>query len=810
MPYDGRHQKGVWGPFEELAPKGPTLHGAFWWKKKWWLLLATMTLLSLIGGGWGIVYLGRDLPPLETLKSYQPSLVTRVYSDDNRPIGQFFIEKRILVPLDQIPQDLIRALIAVEDARFYEHGGFDLFGIFRAAFANLSSMKIKQGASTITQQLTRSLFLTPQKDIKRKIKEILLARKIETLFTKEQILEMYFNQIYFGHGAYGIQAAARTYFAKDVGQLTLSEAGFLAGLPKAPTDYSPYFSPQRAKQRQGIVLGRMLETGFITEAQYREAYQQDLYFQKLQPEQEIAPYFLEYVRQYLISNYGAEQLYRGGLNIYTTLNIEMQLAANKALDEGLRDIDKRQGFRGPVGHQLIDGPAQSPAEKEGSVTTGEPIVGEMLEGVVTKVESDQVWVAGSGLTGKILMQDMSWAKKRLKGAHLEDVEILQSFTPGDLLKVGDQVKVAMKRKEPASQEIFFTLDQEPLVEGALLAIDPRTGDIKTMVGGYDFKRSEFNRAILAKRQPGSAFKPLIYGVAIEQGLTPSTIVVDAPVIFTDPISQKTWKPTNYEDRFYGPISLRDALAFSRNVATIKLLERVGIQNVIAFSKKAGITSPLTADLSLALGTSSVSLVELASAFGVFANQGVRVEPMAIRSVTDSAGEVLEHHEPLAEEVLSPEVAYIVTNMLQDVILRGTGVRARELGHSLAGKTGTTNDFTDAWFVGYTPNLVTGVWVGFDDRRSLGDREAGSTAALPIWIDFMREALKQIPVMTFPIPTNIEFAKVNPQTGLLAPNGDREARVEIFIKGAEPLQSPVSPPSVIDFYRMDQSSDDQSL
>ncbi len=814
MPYEGRHNKGVWGPFEELASKGPTRFGTLWQTRKWWFIVSTIVFLPLVGGGGALTYLGQDLPPVEALKSFQPSLVTRVYADDNRLIGQFFIEKRIMVPLVHIPQDMVHAIVAVEDSRFYEHKGFDLVGILRASIANLASMKIKQGASTITQQLARSLFLTPERNLKRKTKEILLAMKIEQLYTKEQILEMYFNQIYFGHGAYGVQAAARTYFGKDANQLTLAEAAFVAGLPKAPKDYSPYLSPQRAKQRQGIVLGRMLEESFITQNQYQQAYQQDLYFQKLLPEQEIAPYFLEHVRQYLIARYGAEQVYKGGFNVYTTLNIEMQMAAHKALNEGLRAIDKRQGFRGAVGHEDPPGAdeqsIQASVEKEGSVTTGELGVGEVIEGVATKVENDHVWVAASGLSGKILMQDMAWAKKRLKGPYLDQVEILQNATPKDLLKAGDVIKVALKMKDPRTQEIFFTLEQEPLVEAALLSIDPRTGAMKAMVGGYDFKRSEFNRTLMARRQPGSAFKPLIYALAIEQGFTPSTVLVDAPVIFTDPVSQKTWKPTNYEERFYGPIPLRDALAYSRNVATVKLLEKVGVQNVITFSKKLGVTSPLTPDLSLALGSSSVSLMELVSSFGVFANQGVRMEPMAIRSVTDASGKVLEYHEPSAQQVLSPEVAYVVTSMLQDVIQRGTGVRARELGHSLAGKTGTTNDFTDAWFVGYTPNLVAGVWVGFDDRRTLGDREAGSTAALPIWMGFMGEVLKQIPQMNFPIPENVVFAKVNPKTGLMSQEEDQDAKVEIFVKGNEPSPSPPSRPSVIDFYRMDQAIEDLPL
>ncbi len=671
-------------------------------------------------------------------------------------------------------------------------------------------MRIKQGASTITQQLARSLFLTPDRDMKRKLREIILARKIEKLYTKNQILEMYLNQIYFGHGAYGVQAASRTYFGKDISEIILAEAAFIAGLPKAPRDYSPYLSPQRAKQRQGIVLGRMLEEGFMTQEQYQQAYQEDLYFKKLQPEQEIAPYFLEYVRQYLIETYGAEVVYRGGLNVYTTLSVKLQKAANAAVNAGLLAVDKRQGFRGAVGHEALEEAEEATVEKVGTVTTGEPDPGEMVEAVVTELHDDHARVRVSGMEGKILLEDMAWAKRRIQGPDLQEVQILKDARPEDILEVGNVVKVALKRKDPKKQENYFVLEQEPLVEAALLAIDPRSGDIKAMVGGYDFKRSEFNRAVLAKRQPGSAFKPLIYAAAMEQGFTPSTILVDSPVIFTDPVSQKTWKPTNYEERFYGPTPIREALVYSRNVATIKLLREVGIYNVIEFSKRLGVASQLAPDLSLALGSSSLSLIELASALGVFANQGVRVDPLAIRSITDSEGNVLEIHEPAAQEVVSPEVAYIVTSMLQDVIQRGTGRRARKLGYPLAGKTGTTNDFTDAWFIGYAPNLVAGVWVGFDDRRSLGNREAGSVAALPIWIQFMREALREAPPRNFPIPENITFAKVDPHTGLLAPDGYLDAKVEIFIKGSEPPLSPRSKPSVVDFYRLDYSSADRSL
>jgi len=394
----------------------------------------------------------------------------------------------------------------------------------------------------------------------------------------------------------------------------------------------------------------------------------------------------------------------------------------------------------------------------------------------------------------------------LKGPDLlKDVDLNSNAKPSDILHVGDVIKVKLRRLDARTKTAAFSLDQDPVVEGALIALDPRTGAIKAMVGGYDFKRSEFNRALSARRQPGSAFKPIIYATAIERGLTPATIVVDSPIVFVDEEQQKVWRPENYESKFYGPISLREALVHSRNLATVKLLDRVGIKNVVEFAKRVGIQSPLTPDLSMALGSSSVSLIELTSAYGVFADEGVRAEPMAVLSVTDSSGQVLEEHEPVANEVISKETAYVVTNMMEDVIQRGTGWRAKVLNRPLAGKTGTTNDFTDAWFVGFTPNLAVGVWVGFDDVRSLGDREAGASAALPVWINFMRAAFEIVPETTFPIPENVVYAKIDPQTGLLAPEGAENAAIEIFVKGTEPTKVSHPQPKPAEFFRIDAAS-----
>jgi penicillin-binding protein 1A len=742
-----------------------------------------LTLVASAAGGAAVWALSRNLPDIGALRSYQPSLVTRVYADDNRQIGQFFVEKRVLTPLARIPKGLINAVIAVEDSRFYQHEGLDIIRIVKALAVDLVSMELREGASTITQQLARSLFLTQEKTLGRKAKEMLLALKIERLLAKDEILEMYLNQIYFGHGAYGVQAASRTYFAKDVGDLTLAEMAFVAGLPKAPSNYSPYFNPDRAKQRQGVVLKRMLDEGFLTDPEFRAAYEQDLYFAKYQPQEAIAPYFLEYLRQQLTATYGEEMVYKGGLNVYTTLNVDMQKAAVDALREGLRAIDKRQGYRGPLARSE-EAPTPEAGPVAGRLTAPPPKPGDIVEGVVAKVGSQQAIVdlaaGGSGVLG---IEDAAWARKRLLPPNFVTAEMRPQAPLNKILATGDRILTRVKRREP-SGTWSLALEQEPLVEGALVALDPRTGAIRGMVGGYDFKRSEFNRAVSARRQPGSAFKPFIYAAAIDKGWTPSSILVDSPVMYDDSVLQRVWKPTNYEDRFYGPISMRDALIHSRNVATVKLLEQVGIPSAIDFARRLGITSPLAKDLSLALGSSSVGLLELTSALGVFAAEGRRVEPVGLRSVTDHGGTVLAYYEPAPTAVVSRETAYIVTNMLEDVVQSGTGIRARVLGRPVAGKTGTTNEFGDAWFVGYAPNLAVGVWVGFDDRRSLGDREAGASVALPIWVAFMKEAFTQLPVQAFPIPDGIVFAKVDPETGGLAAPGEA-AKVEIFVRDTEP-------------------------
>ena len=769
--------------------------------RRWHITLITLAalflaaLLATVGVLW---YYAQDLPELSQLQNYQPSLVTQVYSSDQQLIGQFFIERRILTPLGQIPEHLRRAVIAVEDVRFFEHPGLDYIGILRAAWTNLRRGGKVEGASTITQQLARSLFLSSERTFDRKVRELVLAYKMELVSTKEQILETYLNQIYFGQGAYGVASAAQSYFGKDLAGLTVAEAAFLAGLPKSPNHFSPFKNYARAKKRQEHVLERMEEAGFLTSAQREEALAEPLSFRRPGSEQ-TAPYFVEYVRQHLVAKYGEAMVYKGGLRIKTTLNLGMQRAAEAAFKTGLRELDKRQGWRGPL--RTVD-PATLTTGNQPVATIDQPLaIGDEREAVVTKSGKDVFWVQIGNVSAKLLFDDMAWAKRRLTGPDLAK-DIAVASTPKQVLKPGDVIEVKIKKID--KEQVYVQLEQTPLVEGGLIALDPDKGAIRAMVGGYDFNRSEYNRAVQAHRQPGSAFKPIIYATAINQGMSPGSVVLDAPVVYEQVEEEKTWKPENYGKRFHGMVSLRDALAHSHNLATVRLLDKVGIKNVIEFARQVGITSPLSADLSLGLGSSSVGLLELTSAYGVFLNQGNRAEPFAIISVTDNAGKVLEQEDVQTQEVLSKETAYLITNMMEDVVQKGTGQAAKSLGRPIAGKTGTTNEFINAWFIGGTPNLVAGIFVGFDDRRSLGETESGAHAALPIWVTFMKEALRTLPVVPFTIPEGITFVKVDPSTGLLnTEQEDQPGNVEIFARGSEPTQAVQRRSDPMDFYKIDQ-------
>ena len=761
----------------------------------------TVVLIGFVAGLATVGYLLQDLPPITGLHEYQPSLVTRVYSADKQVIGQFFVERRILVPLEKIPRYLVNAVVAIEDSRFFEHRGLDFVGIARAAITNLVSGKIRQGASTITQQLARSLFLSPKRDYERKAKEALLALKMEQVLGKEQILELYLNQIYFGHGAYGVQSAAQTYFGKEVGQLTVAEAAYLAGLPKGPADYSPYYHPEASKKRQATVLRRMVEERFITTAEAETAMAEDVAFRR-QTRDEPAPYFVEHVRQRLMATYGEAMVYKGGLQVYTTLSLPEQQVATTVLLEGLRQLDKRQGYRGPLRRGVS--PDEFSAKLVGSGASADPPLrpGEIIEAVVSKVGKDGLTVLARGLTGRIAADDVMWARRRLKGPDpVKHVKDTGAKTPVELFKVGDVIEVSLKKMVGDVAQMI--LEQTPLVEGAMLSLDPRTGAVRTMIGGYDFLRSEYNRATSARRQPGSAFKPMIYAAAINQGLSPGTPIVDSGVVYNENDPDLVWRPENYDQKFEGLITLRQSLAQSRNAATVRLLEKIGINPVLDLAQNLGITAPLANDLTLALGSSGVTLQELTAAYGTFFNQGIRLEPYTVESVLDSNGQVLEMHVPEPRSVMSKESAYLIANMMEDVIQRGTGQAAKGMGRPLAGKTGTTNDFTDAWFVGGAPNLVTGVWVGFDEIRTLGDRESGARAALPIWMRYMKAALESLPVMPFTMPDGIVEVRIDPATGLLAPDGSDQGTVEVFLRGTEPTKHAEMKSSPSQFFQFDQ-------
>ncbi|MCX5722393.1 MAG: PBP1A family penicillin-binding protein [Nitrospirae bacterium] len=751
----------------------------------------------MLGLGGLVWHLANDLPPLDQLETYQPSLVTQVYSSDQQRIGQFFIERRIQTPLAEIPERFRRAVIAVEDVRFFEHPGLDYIGMLRAAWTNVRRGGKVEGASTITQQLARSLFLSSERTFDRKVRELILAYKMELVLTKDKILELYLNQIYFGQGAYGIASASQTYFGKDLSALTTAEAAFLAGLPKSPNNYSPFKAYERAKKRQEHVLTRMEEAGFLTEAEREEAAAETLNFRRPGGEQ-AAPYFVEHVRQLLVAKYGEALVYKGGLKVFTTLNMEMQKAAETAFAAGLRELDKRQGWRGPL--RTVDPAVLAPSVV--GVTASQALkTGDYREAVITKVAKDHFLAQVGPVTARLAFEDMAWAKRRLTGPDTaKDAFVNPNLK--QVLKPGDVVEVMVKKLE--RDVVHVQLEQTPLVEGGLIALEPAKGAIRAMVGGYDFGRSEYNRAIQAHRQPGSAFKPIIYAAALNQGMSPASMILDAPVVYERELEEKTWKPENYGHKFHGMVSLREALAHSYNLATVRLLDKVGIRNVLEFAKTVGITSPLAADLSLGLGSSSVGLLELTSVYSVLLNEGNRVEPYAIVSVEDSAGKVLELAESQALPVISKETAYGITNMMEDVIQKGTGQAAKSIGRPIAGKTGTTNDFINAWFIGGAPNLVAGVYVGFDDGRPLGETESGAHAALPIWINFMKESLKQVPVMAFTVPEGVTFVNVDPATGLL--DGEQEGQtgtVELFIKGSEPTQAPQRRLDPTDFYKMDQ-------
>ncbi len=755
---------------------------------KYILLIAAVSIVVGIAFG-GYFAINRGIPSIKEVSEYRPLVGTKVYDDEDSLLGELKIEKGIFVPVQNMPEHMINAVIAIEDARFWRHKGIDYLAILRAVFKDILYGELKEGGSTITQQLAKVMFLTPEKTIKRKLREAALAIKIEKNLDKEEILELYLNKVYFGHGAYGVEMASRIYFGKSVKDLTLSEASIIAGLIRAPSAYSPYNNIRRARGRQLIVLSRMEEEGFIKRSEKEKALAQPIYLSTKRRDIEVNNYFLEYIRKYLIEEYGEEIVYRKGLNVYTTLNKKSQISAAKALQAGLQELDRRRGWRGPIDHKDdID----IEREKERSEPANSVVTeaNEVVSGLVLEVKKDEAVIKSRGIIGKLSIKDAQWAStvidsKTGKRKTLKDFALTQILTPGDIIKV--------RVKSVHNNNVLFALEQDPEVQGAVVALEPDTGFIRTLIGGYDFIKSEYNRALYAKRQPGSAFKPIIYATALDNDFTPASIIVDEPITYYGGPKGK-WEPENYDHKFYGPTSLREALTYSRNVVTIKLVEEVGISKVIEFARKIGIQGEMPHDLTLALGSLSLTPFELALCYSVFANDGMKVKPIAIKYITDSRGRILESNEPEAVEAISPQTAFLITSLMEEVVKNGTGWRAKALDRPVAGKTGTTNEYRDAWFVGYTPDLVSVVWVGFDDMRPLGSQETGARAASPIWVAFMKDVLKDdSEPEEFIVPEGIVSCTVDPVTGLLTQ--DETTGITVYFKeGTEPRQ--FAPPTSI--------------
>jgi penicillin-binding protein 1A len=846
----------------------------------------------------------KTLPEIIKVEDYKPLLVSQVFDRNNQIIGEFFRERRVMVQYKDFPQDVINAFVAAEDDEFFKHKGINLQALFRAFIANMRAGRNVQGGSTITQQVAKTLLLTSEKTYTRKVKDMLLAIQMEENLTKEQILYLYLNQIYFGQSAYGIEMAAQTYFKKSVKKLTLAEAAMLAGLPKAPSEFSPVRNPSRAKERQIYVLNRMADVNLITREVADAAIQEPIKVYLKTDYESLAPYYLETVRQILVKQLGEDVVLDQGIKVYTGLDLKKQTSANEAVKNGLKELDKRQGYRGPIlklGSEdaikehleklktkliLESNPERTIlpdgrfadiewqykktktgffGKKETENANGEKLptflkVGKTYEGVVTAVNDEigYVEVQLPETKGFIDFQTMTWARTPDFDKKSENALITkpsEALGKGDVVLVkiaGEKMEWLKTKKEvidksskkiktklvdieypKSEQHLKLELDQEPEVEGALLSVDQQTQEVLAMVGGYDFARNEFNRALQAARQTGSSFKALVYAAALEKGYNPSTPIIDAPVAYRQAGDEgqdegKIWKPSNHEKQYFGEITMRNALVKSLNIPSVKIVEDIGVGYANEFSQRLGLFSKLNPDFTLVLGSSSVTLYEMTKAFSELGRLGLRTRPLMIKKVIDPKGKVLIENLDLdarfadeikkldddfeakrkaylenpgdeagnqfyfenPEQLIKPETAYVITDMLKGTITdpNGTGGRAAELGREVAGKTGTTNGYFDAWFIGYTPNVATGVWVGFDKEKSIGRGEVGGKAALPIWLSFMKDAHSNLPVMSFEVPPKVKIVKIDAETGKLPNSASKRVISQAFIEGTEPTSA----------------------
>ena len=733
---------------------------------------AGIIVLFLVAAGLGVAsgvmfaYSG-DMPEISDLDDYAPSTITRVYASDGEVIGEFAIQRREVIPYEAIPPVLRQAILAAEDAEFEQHFGLSIPRIIVTLMKDIAERRLAAGASTLTQQLARKLFLTDEKTWERKIREAIMAIKIEKRYTKREIFTLYANQMYFGHGVYGVEAASRLYFDKSAKDLELEEAALIAGILQSNVRQSPYVNMEAALRRRNYTLGRMADVGYIS-AEEAEAAKQKPIVTRGEPtvQQSVAPYFLEEVRKELEQQYGAKQLYENGLSIQTGLDVALQEAANRALDDHVRRIDRLRGWRPPARNVIAEG--QQVESFRHARWDRSMRAGHLVPAVVTAVDAAAIQARAGSLQVTIERKNFAWTRRQA----------------AQLVKPGDLIEVRLTGVDDASATA--SLEQPPLVQGAVLAIDNRTGQIRAMVGGNSFERSKFNRATQAHRQVGSAFKPIVFTAAIDRGYTPASIIVDEPTSFQAGAGQPAYAPSNYDRRFEGPITLRRALEQSRNVPSVRLMDELGASQVITFARRLGLESTIPPYLSVALGAAEGTLLEMTSAYSVFPNQGVRMKPYSIEKVTDRAGNVLEENRPEPRDAIRADTAFVLTNLLRGVVQRGTATKAAALNWPVGGKTGTTDDYTDAWFIGFDPDITIGVWIGLDQKKPLGNNMTGGDAALPVWIEIMKAWIgdrKEAP--SFDPPGNIVFVAVDRSTGGMADEATAGAINEAFIAGTQP-------------------------
>jgi len=749
----------------------------------------------------------RDLPDYQQLADYQPPVMSRVYAGDGRLVGEFAIEKRLFVPIKAMPKLVLNAFLAAEDKNFYQHGGIDPVAIARAALTNLQNMghdRRPLGASTITQQVAKNFLLTNEVSLARKVKEAILAYRIEEAIPKDRILELYLNEIYLGFGSYGVAAAALNYFNKSLDELTVPEAAFLAALPKAPNNYNPVRRPEQAKARRDAVIGRMMEDGYVTQAEGRQFQAMPLEVRERgRSDVSRADYYAEEVRRQLIQRYGETALYKGGLVVRTSLDPKLQTIADQALRAGLVQYDRRHGWRGPIAK--IDA-ASDWAAKLKAIELPKGLGEWYLAAVLQTGDTAATIGFSDGRRGTIPFAEMSWARQPMEKQKLGP----PIKRPADAVSVGDVVAV-----EPVTQDRegkpypagSFGLRQIPKVGGAVVALDPHTGRVLAMSGGYDYEMSEFNRATQALRQPGSSYKPFVYLPALEAGFAPNTIILDAPFVIDQGPGLPKWKPGNYTHKFYGPSTMRTGIEMSRNLMTVRLAQTVGMEKVVKTALDFGIFDKMDPVLSMSLGAGETTLLKMTTAYAMLVNGGKRITPSLIDRVQDRNGKSIFRHDQRACEgcqtpptanapgmpqladsraqVTDPATAYQMVSMLQGVVDRGTATRLRELNKPLAGKTGTTNDSQDTWFIGFSPDLVVGVFAGFDTPATLGQQETGASVAVPIFKMVMEKALADAPSIPFRIPPGVRLVRIDRDSGRLAQGADRGVILEAFKPGTEP-------------------------